>query len=341
MQLIRGLVNLNHQADACVATIGNFDGVHLGHQAIIKRVLQHARRSNHKSCVILFEPHPKEAFMGDKCPARITNFTEKYIQLRALGVDKLLVLKFNKALCQMKATDFIQKVLVDQLKISHLVVGDDFQFGYKRQGNYDLLKKHGELLKENGQFLKKNGESLYTVEPTPTVLVKDFSENPKEHRASSTLVREALESNDLEFAKMLLTRRYAMTGKVGYGQQLGRTIGFPTANIALNRRKPTLSGVFLVRAKWTEREEFSVNIRACWGVANCGYRPTVDGKGYKLEVHLLDVDADLYGIELKVEFYAFIRDEMKFESVEVLKTQINKDVETAKKLVKNRLIQHD
>ncbi|MFT6732287.1 MAG: riboflavin kinase/FMN adenylyltransferase [Polaribacter sp.] len=327
MQLIRGLVNLNHQADACVATIGNFDGVHLGHQAIIKRVIQHARQSNHQSCVILFEPHPKEVFMGENCPARITNFTEKYLQLRALGVDKLLVLKFNAALCQMKATDFIQTVLIEQLKIKHLVVGDDFQFGYKRQGNYQLLKEYG--------------KGHYTVEPTPTVIVKDFSENPVEHRASSTLVRKALADNDLEFAKMLLTRRYAMTGKVGYGQQLGRTIGFPTANIALNRRKPTLSGVFLVRAKWTERNEYSINIRACWGVANCGYRPTVDGKDYRLEVHLLGVDAGLYGIELKVEFYAFIRNEMKFENVKMLKAQINKDVETAKELVSNRLVQHD
>ncbi len=334
MQLIRGLVNLNHQADACVATIGNFDGVHLGHQAIIKRVIQHARRSNHQSCVILFEPHPKEVFMGDHCPARITNFTEKYLQLSALGVDKLLVLKFNTALCLMKATDFIQTVLVEHLRIKHLVVGDDFQFGYKRQGNYALLKQQGQLLNEYGK-------GLYTVEPTPTVIVKDLSESSKEHRASSTLVRTALADNDLEFAKMLLTRRYAMTGKVGYGQQLGRTIGFPTANIALNRRKPTLSGVFLVRAKWTERKEYSVNIRACWGVANCGYRPTVDGKGYRLEVHLLDVDADLYGIELKVEFYAFIRKEMKFDSVEILKAQINKDVENAKELVSERLIQQD
>lgn len=334
MQLIRGLVNLNHQADACVATIGNFDGVHLGHQAIIKRVIQHARNSGHQSCVILFEPHPKEVFMGENCPARITNFTEKYLQLSALGVDKLLVLKFNKALCQMKATDFIQTVLVEQLKIKHLVVGDDFQFGYKRQGNYNLLREYGQPSKEHAR-------ALYTVEPTPTVIVKDLNDKPKEHRASSTLVRTALANNDLEFAKMLLTRRYAMTGKVGYGQQLGRTIGFPTANIALNRRKPTLSGVFLVRAKWTERKAYSINIRACWGVANCGYRPTVDGKGYRLEVHLLDVDANLYGIELKVEFYSFIRAEMRFDSVELLKEQINKDVDKAKELVSNRLIQHD
>ncbi len=329
MQLIRGLINLNHQADACVATIGNFDGVHIGHQAIIKKVIQQAKQSNHQSCVILFEPHPKEVFLADNCPARITNFTEKYLQLSALGVDKLLVLKFNQALCQMQATDFIQKVLIEQLRIQHLVVGDDFQFGYKRQGNYQLLKSYG------------NGH--YTVEPTPTVIVKDEGENAQEHRASSTLVRQALAENNLIFANKLLTRRYAMTGKVGYGQQLGRKIGFPTANIALNRRKPTMSGVFLVRAKWTERGgRKSHRIRACWGVANCGSRPTVSGKDYRLEVHLLGVSEDLYGIELKVDFYAFIREEQKFDGVESLTEQIKKDVAKAEKMVEgmNRYFQH-
>ena len=320
MQLIRGLINLNHQADACVATIGNFDGVHLGHQAIIKKVIQQAKQSNHQSCVILFEPHPKEFFMGDNCPARITNFTEKYLQLRALGVDKLLVLKFNKALCQMQATDFIQRVLIEQLRIKHLVVGDDFQFGYKRQGNYQLLKDRG------------NGH--YTVEPTPTVIVKDSDDLTEDLRASSTLVRKALAENNFVFANKLLTRRYAMTGKVGYGQQLGRTIGFPTANIALNRRRPTLSGVFLVRAKWTEVTSNKGNrIRACWGVANCGSRPTVNGKDYRLEVHLLDIEAELYGVELKVDFYDFIRAEQKFDSIEKLTAQIKLDVESAKQLI--------
>jgi len=320
MQLIRGLINLNHQADSCVATIGNFDGIHLGHQAIIKKVIQHAKRSNHQSCVILFEPHPKEFFMGEDCPARITNFTEKYIQLSALGVDKLLVLKFNRALCQMQATEFIQKVLIEQLRIKHLVVGDDFQFGYKRQGNYQLLKD--------------SGEGHYTVEPTPTIIVTDVKDGSQEYRASSTLVRKALAESNFTFANKLLTRRYAMTGKVGYGQQLGREIGFPTANIALNRRKPTLSGVYLVRAKWTETSKTNHHrIRACWGVANCGSRPTVNGKDYRLEVHLLDVNPHLYGIELKVDFYSYIRSEQKFDSVEKLTQQIKADVVKAKERI--------
>jgi riboflavin kinase/FMN adenylyltransferase len=318
MQLIRGLINLNHQADACVATIGNFDGVHLGHRAIIKRVIEHARKSGHQSCVILFEPHPKEVFMGEACPARITNFTEKYLQLNALGIDKLLLLKFNQALCQMQAADFIQKILIDQLRIQHLVVGDDFQFGYQRQGNYELLRSQG--------------QGHYTVEPTPSVFVADPSNADEKHRASSTLVRKALAANDLDFAETLLERRYSMTGKVGYGQQLGRQIGFPTANIALNRRKPTLSGVYLVRAHWQDKKTGS-DMSFCWGVANCGSRPTVDGQNYRLEVHLLSVSPDLYGIELEIEFYAFLRGEKKFDGLEALTEQIKHDVIQAEKLI--------
>ena len=292
MQLIRGLINLNHQADECVATIGNFDGVHLGHRAIIKRVIEQARNSGHQSCVILFEPHPKEFFMGDNCPARITNFTEKYLQLKALGVDKLLLLKFNQALCQMHATDFIQKVLIEQLRIQHLVVGDDFQFGYQRQGNYQLLRSQG--------------QGHYTVEPTPSVFVADPHKVGEKHRASSTLVRKALADGDLDFAETLLERRYSMTGKVGYGQQLGRKIGFPTANIALNRRKPTLAGVYLVKAHWRDKN-LANETQFCWGVANCGSRPTVDGQNYRLEVHLLSVSPELYGVELEIEFHAFFQ----------------------------------
>lgn len=318
MQLIRGLINLNHQADACVATIGNFDGVHLGHRAIIKRVIEHARKSGHQSCVILFEPHPKEFFMGDKCPARITNFTEKYLQLKALGVDKLLLLKFNQSLCQMHASDFIQKVLIDQLRIQHLVVGDDFQFGYQRKGNYELLRSQG--------------KGHYTVEPTPSVFVNDPNIGGQKHRASSTLVRKALVDNDLAFAEILLERRYTMTGKVGYGQQLGRQIGFPTANIALNRRKPTLAGVYLVKAHWRDNSH-GEEIQYCWGVANCGSRPTVDGQNYRLEVHLLGVSPSLYGIELEIEFHVFLRGEKKFDGVNALSEQIKLDVKQAEKLI--------
>jgi len=315
MQLIRGLINLNHQADECVATIGNFDGVHIGHRAIVKRVIERAKKSNHQSCVILFEPHPKEVFMGDNCPARITNFSEKYAQLKALGVDKLLLLKFNQSLRQMKAVEFIQKVLIEQLRISHLVVGDDFQFGYQRQGNYQLLRNEG--------------KGHYTVEPTPSIFVQEPENKNKKLRASSTLVRKAFSENRLDFVETLLERRYSMTGKVGYGRQLGRQIGFPTANIALNRRKPAIDGVYLVKGSWQKNDKQCES----WGVANCGSRPTVDGSSYKLEVHLLGVSSQLYGIELAIEFVAFLRPEKKFNGVQALTEQIKQDVKQAEELI--------
>jgi len=322
MQLIRGLINLNHQADECVATIGNFDGIHLGHRAIIEKVILHAKKSDHQSCVILFEPHPKEVFMGENCPARITNFAEKFHQLEKLGVDKLLVLRFNKALCQMQAKDFIRKVLIEQLRIQHLVVGDDFQFGHKRQGNYQLL--HSE------------GQGYYTVEPTPTLLIEDPDAAGVQHRVSSTLVREALANNKLEFAHTLLARHYSMKGKVGYGKQLGRTIGFPTANIALKRIKTSLAGVYLVKAHW-QNSDSNGKMHNNWGVANCGFRPTVAGESFRLEVYLFDIKPDLYGVELRVEFYHFLRGEMKFDGIESLTRQIQQDVDTARTLIKGHL----
>jgi len=320
MQLIRGLINLNHQADACVATIGNFDGVHIGHRAIIKRVIEQAKQSKLESCVILFEPHPKEVFLKDKCPARLTRFSEKYAQFKALGIDKLLVLKFNQNLREMPATRFIDKILIEQLRIKHLVVGDDFQFGYKRQGNYQLLRSQG--------------EGHYTVEPTPSIVVEHLGEK---HRVSSSLVREALVKNDLAFVEKLLERRYSMRGKVGYGQQLGSKIGFPTANVVLSRRKLALSGVYLVKAYWTSNYLDPQS----WGVANCGSRPTVDGKDYRLEVHLLGVSPSLYGIELKVDFYTFIRAEKKFANVEILTEQIKLDIKQAAKLAKELALKID
>ena len=318
MQLIRGLINLNHQADFCIATIGNFDGVHLGHQAIIKKVIQYAEETGHQSCVILFEPHPKEVFMRDDCPARISNFSEKYRLLKELGVDKLLVLKFNRTLSHMPAKEFIQNVLIEQLRIKHLVVGDDFQFGYKRQGNFQLLQECGQ---EN-----------YTVEPTTTVMVKKDSGSL--FRVSSTLVRDELKSHNFSFIEKILSRRYAISGRVGYGQQLGRQIGFPTANVNLKRRKPPVLGVVLVKGTWQQIDDEGLTKSVSyWGVANCGSRPTIQGQNYRLEVHLLGVSPNLYGIELKVDFYAFIRDEKKFENVQDLKQQIEIDVKQAKKLI--------
>ena len=308
MKLIRGLINLQHQSQGCVATIGNFDGVHIGHQTIVNRVIEKAKAMGLPSCVLLFEPHPKEYFMGDSCPPRLTCFREKYEQLEKLGVDKLVVLQFNQSLRNMEAEDFVKQVLIERLDIKHLVVGDDFHFGKQRKGNFQLLEQMSV-----GQ---------YTLEPTESILIEG-------ERVSSTLVRKALHNNYLDKAENLLRRPYTITGKVGFGQQLGRTINFPTANVAIKRIRTPLNGVYLVKCQW--QNEGKVNI--AWGAANCGSRPTVDGSNYRLEVHLLDVNPELYGKEMTVEFCAPIREEKKFESVEALKAQISLDVEAARKLV--------
>lgn len=308
MELIRGLVNLQHQLGACVATIGNFDGVHLGHQAIVERLIKQAKKLGLPACVLLFEPHPKEYFLGDKGPTRLTCFAEKYRLLESLGVDKLLVLQFNRAMREMSAVDFVKQILIDKLKIKHLVVGDDFHFGCQRQGNYQLLEQMG--------------QGYFSLEPTPSVMLD-------QQRVSSTLVREALLSLDLNKANRLLNRRYSMTGNVGYGEQLGRTIDFPTANVATKRRRVPLSGVFLVKCRW---QQDGKNYSA-WGAANCGQRPTVEGESYRLEVHLLDVSPSLYGLELSVEFYAAIRAVEKFAGMDELKSQISKDISQARKLI--------
>lgn len=311
MKLIRGLINLQHQLEACVATIGNFDGVHVGHQAIVEKVIAKAKLMGLPSCVLLFEPHPKEYFMGEEsCPPRLTCFREKYNELNRLGVDKLVVLQFNQSLRNMEAIAFVQKVLIERLQIKHLVVGDDFHFGHQRRGNFQLLEQMSV-----GQ---------YTLEPTPSILIDD-------ERVSSTLVRKSLSHCDLDKAVRLLNRSYSITGKVGFGQQLGRTIDFPTANVALKRKRTALKGVFLVKCRWLINGQEQV----AWGAANCGSRPTVDGKEYRLEVHLLNVNPDLYGIELTVEFCASIRSEKKFANVEELKVQISRDIALANKLIES------
>ncbi|MCW8879177.1 MAG: bifunctional riboflavin kinase/FAD synthetase [Kangiellaceae bacterium] len=310
MQLVRGLINLQHQEQGCVATIGNFDGVHLGHRAIVDKVLQKSREMGLPSCVLLFEPHPKEFFMGENCPPRLTCFKEKYQKLLNLGIDKLVVLQFNQALRNMPAADFVEDILISKLKIKHLVVGDDFHFGHKRQGNFQLLEQMS--------------ARQYTLEPTPSVVVDG-------QRVSSTLIRELIASNKLKQASRLLKAEVSMSGRVGYGQQLGRTIQFPTANIAIKRRNIPVNGVYLVKCHWQEDGKR----KSAWGAANCGARPTVDGKNYRVEVHLLGVSPSLYGIELAVEFLAFVREEQKFSGVEELRAQIQRDVVYINQLIKN------
>ncbi len=317
MEIIRGLHNLSRQKNGCAATIGNFDGVHSGHQHILTQLTQTAQSRQLASLVIIFEPQPQEFFAPQSAPARLTRFRDKAEVIADCGIDKLLVIHFNPAFCQLSADVFVKKILVDKLGVQYLQVGDDFQFGKDRGGNFKTLQKSGR-------------EFGFEVENTPT-----FSINNE--RVSSTRIRHALEVGDMELTRTLLKRPYWMSGHIQHGAKRGRTIGFPTANVPLHRKTPAVSGVFAVRlwgkdlgvckntlADASERQGIN-------GIANIGYRPTVDGKKGLLEVHLFDFDGDLYGKLVHVDFLHKIRDEMKFDSFEILKEQILNDAVEAKK----------
>lgn len=310
MRLIRGLTNLkrlSRQADSplaqgCVATIGNFDGVHLGHKTIIDQVRTKARELGVPSLVMVFEPQPREFFQGTDAPPRLMGFRQKFEALLAEGVDIVLCLRFDQAFRSYSAMGFIEDVLIRGLRIRHLVVGDDFRFGCDRAGDFSLLRTVGET-------------AGYTVENTRTVTVDG-------ERVSSTRVRDLLNVNGLEQAEALLGHPYRIRGRVVYGRQLGRQIGAPTANLLLHRM-PALRGVYVVKAVLDDGRAFD-------GVANIGVRPTVDGKRPSLEVHLFDFAGTLYGQHLEVVFRHGLRDEEKFESVDALKAQIARDMENAR-----------
>ncbi len=300
MELIRGLVNLRPRHRGCVATIGAFDGVHLGHQAVMGQLLRAAKAHDLPSAVILFEPLPAEYFAPLQSPARLMTLREKYLAISALGIDRLLCLRFNPQLQQMGARRFVERVFIDGLGIKHAVIGDDFRFGNDRQGDLALIRDIG----------AKQG---FSAEPTDTVEMDG-------QRVSSTRIREALAVADFAQAERLLGRAFTMSGKVVYGRQLGRSLGFPTANIELCRLRAPLSGVFAVRLAVDGEAEVYC------GVANIGTRPTVNESiKANLEVHLLDVNRNIYGRRVTVSFCQKLRDEQKFASIEALQTQIGID----------------
>jgi len=312
MELIRGLYNLRPRHRGCVATIGNFDGVHLGHQAVLEQLSEQADELGLPLVVITFEPYPQEFFSpaGESLP-RLTRFREKLQALRHYGVDRVLSLGFDQALSRMSAEDFIDCLLVSGLDVRYLVVGDDFCFGHRRQGDVAMLRAAGE--KHGFQVVE-----MHTFEVDGA-------------RVSSTRVREALGRGDLSHAAQLLGRSYRMSGRVVYGDQRGRTIGFPTANIHLHRRVTPLRGVYAVAVFGLAGDEVS----PVKGVANIGHRPTVNGTRCQLEVHLFDFDREIYGEYVQVEFIKRLRDEKRFDSFPELKAQIALDATQARTLFAN------
>ena len=300
MELIRGLHNLRPKHRGCVATIGAFDGVHLGHQAVLNHLQDKAAELQLPSTVIVFEPLPREYFSPIQAPARIMSFREKFQAMSALGVDRLLRIRFNESLRAMTAQQFVEDVFVAGLGVKYVVLGDDFRFGNDRQGDVRYIQAQGTL----------HG---YDAGPTPT---REW----QGQRVSSTRIREALEAADFDRAEQMLGRPYSISGKVIYGRQLGATIGTPTANLELRRLRAPLSGVYAV-------EVSGAGLDSALGVANVGVRPTVDESiRANLEVHLLDREIQLYGQHIEVAFRHKLRDEKKFDSLEELKDNIARDI---------------
>jgi riboflavin kinase/FMN adenylyltransferase len=308
MELIRGLHNLRPKHRGCVATIGNFDGVHLGHQAVIGQLAEKADDMNLPAVVISFEPQPLEYFAPGKAPSRLTRFREKLQALKRYAVDRVLCLPFNSKLANLAYKDFIQQILVDGLGVKYLVVGDDFRFGKNREGHFEHLVEAGK-------------EHDFQVVNMHTFAIDN-------ERVSSTRIRHALEQGDMEKAEQLLGRDYRMSGRVAHGEKLGRELGYPTANIHIHRKVSPLQGIFAVEVFGLEKEPLQ-------GVASIGTRPTVGGTKVILEVFLFDFDRDIYGKHLQVSFLHKIRDEEHFESLDVLKENIADDVEKAKAFFNN------
>ena len=302
-KIIRGFHNLSPSALGCVATIGNFDGVHLGHQAVLSQLALKGDMLGLPATVITFEPQPTEFFLPEKAPPRLSRFREKVEALRSYSIEQLCVLRFNKVLAEMSANDFIQKLLVEGLNVRYLVVGDDFKFGKDRKGDFALLKKMGE-------------EHDFQVVNMHTFAIA-------ETRVSSTRIRQALTAGDLMLAQTLLGHPYKMSGRVAHGDKRGRTLGYPTANIHLHRGKVPLTGVYAIRLYGLEDEPIE-------GIANVGVRPTIGEGNTLLEVHLFDFNKDIYGENVQVYFLHKVRDEKKFDGLPALVAQIERDCQSAK-----------
>jgi riboflavin kinase/FMN adenylyltransferase len=299
MEFIRGWHNLRPRHRGCVATIGNFDGVHLGHQAVIGQLAEKGEELDLPTLVILFEPQPQEFFQPDNAIPRLTRLREKLQALRRFSVDRVLCLRFTSDFSAMEPDEFVRRLLVDKLGIRYLVVGDDFRFGHKRRGDFDMLVAAGR-------------QCGFLVVNMHTVTIDG-------ERVSSTRIRSALADGDLATAEKLLGRPYRMCGRVAHGDKFGRTLGFPTANIHLHRQATPIKGIFAV-------EVFGLKTEPLAGAADIGTRPTVGGTRTLLEVFLLDFDEEIYGEYVHVNFLHKFRDEKKFDSLDELRRWIEKDV---------------
>jgi len=309
MKLIRGAYNLTRPLAASAVTIGNFDGVHRGHQQVISQLQRVARSASLPTVVIIFEPQPIEYFAPDKAPKRLARFREKIAYLKAQQIDYLLCLRFNQELASQSAENFVQRILVNGLNTKHLVIGDDFHFGKNRQGNFQFLQQH-------------SARFGFIVDETETLVIDG-------ERVSSTRIRQCIQQDDFGKAAELLGRPYSLSGRIAHGKKLGRKLGYPTINIKMGDKTLIVKGIFAVIVK-------GIDNRVLQGVASIGTRPTVNGVDTILEVYILDFDQDIYGYSVEVEFLYKIRNEEKFDSLAELTTWIAQDTEKAKAFFKTR-----
>ncbi len=311
MRVFRGIPA---RADVPIAlTIGNFDGVHLGHRAMLARLADAARAGRLPVSVMTFEPQPQEFFAPDQAPARLTSLHEKLDLLRECGIDRAYVCRFDYAFAQLTAIEFVHRILRDGLAARRLLVGDDFRFGARRAGDFSLLKS-------------LSAESGFEVEAMTSVAALG-------ERVSSTAIRARLEAGDMTGAQQLLGRQYSISGRVVDGDKLGAKLGYPTANVQLKRLKAPLSGIFVVEVEGLAAEALA-------GVASLGVRPTVKERGKPtLEVHLFDFHGRIYGRRIGVRFLKKLRDEQKFAGIDALVAQMGRDAEQARQFFARRVAQ--
>ncbi|NND60753.1 MAG: bifunctional riboflavin kinase/FAD synthetase [Gammaproteobacteria bacterium] len=307
MEIIRGVGDLTDAHRGCALSIGNFDGVHRGHRAVLAQLAGTAAGLNVPATVMTFEPTPKEFFVPDQAPARLTTLREKLGALQATAcIDKVVVTRFDEQMASLPPEEFIERLLVQRLSVRYVIVGDDFRFGHRRKGDFDMLSRAG----------LEHGFDVATTESFELDGV----------RVSSTAIRAALAAGDLAYAARMLGRPYSMIGRVRRGEQLGRKLGYPTANISPGRLALPLHGIFAVLVRRSRASKLP-------GVASLGTRPTVDGQEPMLEVHLFDFDDNLYGERLEVQFIARLRDEEHFPDLASMVEQMHRDAALARELL--------
>jgi riboflavin kinase/FMN adenylyltransferase len=306
LELVRGLHNIRDQHRGCVLTIGAFDGVHRGHQEMFRVLRERALQHGLPAVVLSFEPTPREFFARGVPPARLTRFREKVEAFRNCGVDRFVCTRFDERMRAMSSAQFVEEVLVGELGIRHIVVGHDFRFARGNDGNVDTLRSYGPRWN-------------FSVTEVPPFVIDG-------ERVSSSLIRSALEQGDMQRATKFLGRPYRITGKVIDGAKLGRTLGFPTANLRLHRRATPVAGVFAIRVS-------GCGLNRAPGVASLGTRPAVNAGELLLEAHVFDFSADLYRSYLHVDFIERLRDELWFPSVDALVVQMRQDALNARAIL--------